>query len=227
MSASDLLPQLMQNLRGPCPIYISGLANALTWGFPRQSAVPAGHLRRAVQSKMRLTALFLTWVYVSGLCLHVGRLNMGIDEVVRGHECIMRLLKQSQLYRPSYRSNSRLAHISSSFHTSTRQNNVTNKTTFWLSDEWLAELGKNIRLLEDSYDSPTQKDFWKRGSAHIRGFVDIDPFTVENCFQPETNGAPTQYLNANEEAFVLSVCSDDEDKISWQEQLDYLTNVLG
>ncbi|KAG1796127.1 uncharacterized protein BJ212DRAFT_1582393 [Suillus subaureus] len=101
---------------------------------------------------------------------------------------------------------------------------------FWLSDEWLAELGKNIRLPEDSYDPPTQKDFWKRGFAHIRGCVDIDPLTIENCFQPQTNGAPTEYLDVDGEVVVLSVCSDDEDEIPvipWQEEVDYLANILG
>ncbi|KAG1736358.1 hypothetical protein EDB19DRAFT_2040357 [Suillus lakei] len=101
---------------------------------------------------------------------------------------------------------------------------------FWPSDEWLAELGNNIRLPEDPYEPPTQKQFWMRGFAHIRGCVDIDPLTIENNFQPETNGAPLEYLDVDGEVVVLSVCFDDEAEIPvipWQEQVGYLTDILG
>ncbi|KAG2035637.1 hypothetical protein BDR03DRAFT_961757, partial [Suillus americanus] len=50
------------------------------------------------------------------------------------------------------------------------------------------------------------------------------------CFQPKQDGAPPEHVNADGEVFVLSVCSDDEADypvIPFQEQVDFLSNLLG
>ncbi|KAG1737073.1 uncharacterized protein EDB91DRAFT_1290964 [Suillus paluster] len=108
---------------------------------------------------------------------------------------------------------------------------------FWLSPEWLIDLGKHIRLIEDCVEPPDHTEFWMRGIGYIRWALDIDPLTAENCFltiehcvQPETNGAPIECVDSDGEVVVLSVCSDNETDIRvipYQEQVDYLSNLLG
>ncbi|KAG2031737.1 hypothetical protein BDR03DRAFT_971866, partial [Suillus americanus] len=97
---------------------------------------------------------------------------------------------------------------------------------FWLSDQWLIELGKHTHLPEDRFDPPLDEDFWMRGVAYICETVGLEGLTVEHCFQPKTNGAPPQFLDADGEVLVLSVCDDVEDDIPSQQQVDYLTNLL-
>ncbi|KAG1820872.1 uncharacterized protein BJ212DRAFT_1477965 [Suillus subaureus] len=98
---------------------------------------------------------------------------------------------------------------------------------FWLSDQWLIELGKHTHLPEDRFDPPLDEDFWMRGVAYICETVGLEGLTVEHCFQPKTNGAPPQFLDVDGEVLVLSVCDDVEDDIPSQQQVDYLTNLLG
>ncbi|KAG0705844.1 hypothetical protein DFH29DRAFT_1067267 [Suillus ampliporus] len=101
---------------------------------------------------------------------------------------------------------------------------------FWINDKWPADLGKHIRYPEDGFEPPNEKELSIRGFAYLRWAVDIDPLTMENCFQPEKNSAPPECLDVDEEVMVLSVCSDDEAEIPvihYQEQVDYLLNLLG
>jgi hypothetical protein len=69
-----------------------------------------------------------------------------------------------------------------------------------------------------------------RGFEHIQWAVGIDPLTLEFCLQPGKRGAPPQYVDADGEILILSVMSDDEEDYPVrpaQEQVDYLTKVLG
>ncbi|KAG1735264.1 uncharacterized protein EDB91DRAFT_1348299 [Suillus paluster] len=101
---------------------------------------------------------------------------------------------------------------------------------FWIDEQWLIELGKNIQDPEDRVRPPKERDLWFRGFSHICWAVRIDPLTVELCFQPSQDGAPPEYVDAEGEVFVLSVCSDNEEDelvIPFQEQVDYLATILG
>jgi hypothetical protein len=101
---------------------------------------------------------------------------------------------------------------------------------FWINQQWLVDLGKNVQYPEDHLDPPNDDDYFLRGFEHISWAVRIDPLTVQLCLQPKKDGAPPEYVDADGEVFVLSVFSDEEADYPArpaQEQVDYLTKVLG
>ncbi|OAX31309.1 hypothetical protein K503DRAFT_870679 [Rhizopogon vinicolor AM-OR11-026] len=101
---------------------------------------------------------------------------------------------------------------------------------FWITREWLIDLGKQIPLPQDHTYPPYTEDYLMRGFEHIQWAVGIEPLTLEFCLQPKKGGAPPECVDTGGQILILSVMSDDEEDYPVrpaQEQVDYLTRVLG
>ncbi|OAX33728.1 hypothetical protein K503DRAFT_804146 [Rhizopogon vinicolor AM-OR11-026] len=100
---------------------------------------------------------------------------------------------------------------------------------FWITQQWLIDLGKNIQHPNDHLYPPYIDEYFMRGFDHIQWAVGINPLTVEICLQLKKGGAPPEYVDADGDVLILSVMSDDEQDYPIrpaQEQVDYLTKVL-
>ncbi|OJA14226.1 hypothetical protein AZE42_06171 [Rhizopogon vesiculosus] len=96
---------------------------------------------------------------------------------------------------------------------------------FWITQQWLIDLGKNIQHPNDHLYPPYIDEYFMRGFDHIQWAVGINPMSVEVCLQPKNGGAPPEYLDADGDVLILSVMSDDEEDYPIrpaQKQVDYL-----